>query len=237
MTTRPRTTPGRAPRPIGRALALLGAGALLLTGCSGLTPGTAAVVEGTRITTSSVDRLAAAQCDAIEQAAKAGQAQAVPLARIKQQSLQLLLDIEVDEGFAEDEGIRPPRSLVSYIDEQLQSQVQGLKGRAGEVLGETLQRYAASRAAVVQAGAEATGQEATPDNLDQLVGAGLERRDAWFKKADVDTDSRYSPDADGTPGGGSGSVSTAASDFAEQGSSEQPDPAYVASLPASQKCG
>lgn len=218
-------------------LALLGAGGLLLTGCSGLTPGTAAVVDGTRITSASVDRLAEAQCGAIEQAAQQGQSQPVPLSRIKQQSLQLLLDIEVDEGFAEDEGIRPPRSLVSFIDRQLQTQVQNLKGSPGEVLGQTLERYAASRAAVVQAGAEATGQEASPDNLDQLVNAGLERRDAWLEKADVDTDPRYSPDADGTPGAGSGSVSAAASDFAKQGSAEQADPAYVASLPASQKCG
>lgn len=218
-------------------LALLGAGGLLLTGCSGLTPGTAAVVDGTRITSASVDRLAEAQCGAIEQAAQQGQSQPVPLSRIKQQSLQLLLDIEVDEGFAKDEGIRPPRSLVSFIDRQLQTQVQNLEGEPGEVLGETLGRYAASRAAVVQAGAEATGQEASPDNLDQLVNAGLERRDAWLEKADVDTDPRYSPDADGTPGAGSGSVSAAASDFAKQGSAEQADPAYVASLPASQKCG
>ena len=47
----------------------------------------------------------------------------------------------------------------------------------------------------------------------------------------------YAPDADGTPGAGSGSVSAAASAFAKQGSAEQADPAYVASLPASQKCG
>ena len=36
---------------------------------------------------------------------------------------------------------------------------------------------------------------------------------------------------------GPGSVSAAASDFAKQGAAEQADPAYVASLPASQKCG
>ncbi|ROR89723.1 hypothetical protein [Nocardioides aurantiacus] len=220
-----------------RGIALIGAGGVLLTGCSGLTPGTAAVVDGTRITSASVDRLAEAQCGAIEQAGQQGQSQPVALASIKQQSLQLLLDIEIDEAFAKDEGITAPKALVTYIDDQLQTQVQGLRGRPGEVLGETLQRYAASRAAVVQAGAEAAGQEASPENIEQLINAGLEQRDAWVKDADVDTDPRYSPDADGNPGGGSGSVSTAASEFAKQGSAEQADPAYVAALPASQKCG
>ncbi len=220
-----------------QGLVLLGAGCLLLTGCSGLTPGTAAVVEGTRITSADVDELAEAQCGAIEQAGESGQAQAVPLASIKQQSLQLLLDIELDEAFAADEGVTPPKALVDYIDEQLQTQVQGLSGRSGDVLGETLQRYAASRAAVVQAGAEASDQQASPENIEQLIGAGLELRDRWARGASVDTDPRYSPDGEGTPGGGSGSVSEAASTFAKAGAAEQADPAYVASLPDSQKCG
>lgn len=230
----------RAWGPRMRGLALLGAGGLLLTGCSGLAPGTAAVVEGTRITSASVDDLAEAQCSLIEQAAESGQTQPVPLASIKQQSLQLLLDIELDDAFAEDEGVEPPEALVRFIDEQLQSELQGLSGRAGEVYGETLSRYAASRAAVVQAGAERTGQEATPENIEPLITAGVELRDRWAADADVDVDPRYSPDADGRPGAGSGSVSAAASDFAVQGSAEQSDPeypAYVASLPASQKCG
>ena len=220
-----------------RGLALIGVGGVLLTGCSGLTPGTAAVVEGTRISSASVDRLAKAQCSAIEQAGQQGQSQPVALASIKQQSLQLLLDIELDQAFAKDEGITPPQSLVTYIDDQLKTQVQGLRGSAGEVLGETLQQYAASRAAVVQAGAEAADQQASPDNIEQLITTGLEVRARWAKGASVDTDPRYSPDADGNPGGGSGSVSAAASDFAKQGAAEQADPAYVASLPASQKCG
>lgn len=220
-----------------RGLALLGAGGLLLTGCSGLTPGTAAVVEGTRITSADVDQLAEAQCSAIEQASQQGQAQAVALASIKQQSLQLLLDIELDEAFAADQRITPPKTLVDYIDGQLRTQVQGVGGRAGEVLGETLQRYAASRAAVVQAGAEASDQQASPQNIGRLIGAGLQLRDRWARGASVDTDPRYAPDADGNPGGGSGSVSEAASSFAKQGAAEKADPAYVAALPASQKCG
>ncbi|WP_156384149.1 hypothetical protein [Marmoricola sp. Leaf446] len=220
-----------------RGIALIGAGGVLLTGCSGLTPGTAAVVDGTRITSASVDELADAQCSAIEQAGQQGQAQPVALASVKQQMLSLLMDIEIDEAFAKDEGITAPQALVTYIDDQLQSQVQGLRGRAGEVLGATLERYAASRAAVVQAGAEAVGQQPSPDNLEQLVNAGQERREQWAEGAQIDTDPRYSPDADGRPGGGSGSVSTAASDFAKQGAAEQVDPTYVAGLPDSQKCG
>ncbi|SDS51973.1 hypothetical protein SAMN04488570_2062 [Nocardioides scoriae] len=216
---------------------VLGAGVLLLSGCSQLTPGTASVVDGSRIPTSQVDDLAAAQCSAIEQAGQSGQSSEVPLSSVKRQSLALLVDIQLDERFAADQGVSAPRSLVTFIDQQLQTQVQGVKGRAGTVLSDVLSQYAASRADVVQVAAEATGQKASPTNLDALLTEGLKQRDAWAKKVEIDTDARFNPGKDGRPGGGSGSVSQAGSDFAKQAGAEQADPAFVASLPDSQKCG
>ena len=107
--------------------------------------------------------------------------------------------------------------------------------------------------AITERGVRTTEREYEVDDLvfatgfDAMTGAlnaidirgrgGVLLREQWAEGAQIDTDPRYSPDADGRPGGGSGSVSTAASDFAKQGAAEQVDPTYVAGLPDSQKCG
>ena len=60
---------------------------LLLTGCGEITPGTAAVVNGTRITNDEVDDLARAQCVAADRAAKSGESTSMAISRVKRQSL------------------------------------------------------------------------------------------------------------------------------------------------------
>ena len=97
--------------------------------------------------------------------------------------------------------------------------------------------WADSRAVLVQAGSEATGQPPSQENVEQLLQAGLQARAEWMQTADIETDPRYAPGEDGLPGGGDSSVSQPGSDFAKDAGAEEADPEWVGGLPANQKCG
>lgn len=210
---------------------------LLLNGCGAITPGTAAVVNGTRITNDQVNDLAAAQCVAADRAAKSGNSTATAIARVKQQSLGLLMDTELSLQYAADQNIEAPKSLAQVFYSQLEPSITPLPGKARMVLTDVFTSWARGRAVLATVGSEATSQAPSSNNIDQLISAGLQKRTAWLKSAKIDTDPRYAPTESGFPGGGDGSVSRAGSDFAKSAGAATADPKFVAGLPASQKCG
>lgn len=210
---------------------------LLLAGCGEITPGTAAVINGSRITNSEVDDLASAQCVAADRARKTGNSTTMAVSSVKQQSLGLLMDTELTKQYAEDEDITPQLSLSKAFYGQIEPGITPLPSKARSVLTDVFEDYAEGRAILVQAGSKASGQAPSQTNLDQLIQAGLQDRTAWAKKAKIETDPRYAPSEDGFPGGGDGSVSRATSDFAKGATAKKADAKFVAGLPASQKCG
>lgn len=217
----------------GAAVALV-----LLTGCSQLAPGTAAEVNGTRITDDEVSALADAQCLAARTAAKQGQ-QVTTLAesRLKQQSLGLLMDTELSLQYAADQKITPTPSLVTGFYQQLEPGIDPLPSSARTELSEVFHRWAEGRAALVEAGSKATGKATSFTNVNELLTAGLKARDSWLKGAKIQTDPRYGPAKNGFPGGSDSSVSRATSSFAKDATAAQSSPTFVSGLPASQKCG
>lgn len=211
--------------------------ALVVSGCGQLTPGTAAVVNGTRITNDEVNDLAEAQCVAADKAKASGQSQTMAVSRVKVQSLALLMDTELSKQFAADEDITPDTQLVKGFYSQFEPGITPLPSTARTTLTDVFQNWAQGRAILVEAGSKSTGDKATLQNLQQLLDAGLKDRDGWVKKADIDTDARYAPGKDGFPGTGDGSVSKASSKFAKDAGATQPDPSFASGLPAGQKCG
>jgi hypothetical protein len=222
-----------------RAVPAAAVALLLLTGCGGdMTPGTAAVVNGSRITDDEVKALADAQCTAADVAAEAGNATTAAVSRVKRQSLGLLMDIELSEQYAEAEGIEPQKTLADGFYNQLEPGITPLPGKARTVLADVFQAWAEGRAILVQAGSRSTGEEIGFTNVEQLLNAGLQDRETWLKKADIETNPRYGPNENGFPGGGDSSVSRARSDFAKgAGGTGEPDPEWVSGLPSGQKCG
>lgn len=210
---------------------------LLLTGCDQLPPGTASVVNGTSITEDEVADVADAQCVAADQAAQAGGATATAMSRVHQQSLFLLIDAELSKQYAEAEGLQPSEGLANAFFSEFESSLSQLPEKPRTVLEDLFKDWADSRAVLVQAGAEASGQQPSQDNVEQLLNAGLQERAAWAQSADIETDPRYAPGEDGLPGGGESSVSQPGSDFAKDAGAEEADPEWVRGLPASQKCG
>jgi hypothetical protein len=227
----------RGRQQLVRAVPAAAVALLLLSGCGGLTPGTAAVVNGSKITNDEVNALAEAQCAAADVAAKSGNSTTMAVSKVKQQSLGLLMDTELSHQYADDEGIKFQKSISQGFYGQLEPGITPLPGKTRTVLTDVFESWAEGRAILVQAGSESTGQQPSFTNIEQLMNAGLQARDSWLKKAKIETDPRYGPTKEGFPGGENGSVSKAGSDFAKSAGAAKVDPKWVAGLPASQKCG
>ncbi len=150
---------------------------LACTACgSDLTPGTASVVNGSRITEDQVTDLADAQCTAADIAAESGQSSAMAVSRVKKQSLGLLIDVELSRQFGEKEGIEPDEALADGFYGQLEQGIAPLPGKTRTVLEDVFGEWAEGRAILVQAGSEATGEKPSLTNLEQLTNAGLTAR-------------------------------------------------------------
>ncbi len=226
-------------RPLGaaaRAAAPLAA-LLLLTGCGQLGPGTAASVNGHRITMQQVDDLVDAQCDAAVRQGGGQPGSAMPLTQVQRRSLGLLLEIELTKQYAAAKHLKADPRVVEAYWSQYRGAIQQLPEQTAKVLSATFHDFAQIRAVLVDAGSRATGQPPSPSNLQDLTQAGLDARQKWLDDATVHTDPRFGPDQDGFPGAGDGSVSRPVSDFAKKASAAQADPEWVSSLPARQKCG
>lgn len=208
----------------------------LLTGCGELTSGTASVVNGHRITVSEVNDLVQAQCTGAAQATASGQNATMPLAQVRQRSLGLLIDSELNRQYARARHVTPDSRFVEGFFGQFQSSIAALPASARSELTKVFREWARGRAILVAAGARETGQSADPSNYDQLMKVGFDERSKWLQGIKVVTDPRYGPGKDGFPSG-NGSISRAVSDYAKNASASQPDPSWVASLPDNQKCG
>ena len=211
---------------------------LLLTACGDVTPGTASVVNGTRITNDEVQELTSAQCVLRKQLTKSGQAPAASASRVRQESLGLLLDIALSKQFGESKGIETNKALARALFGQVAPFFEPLPEKDRTVLNNVFGDWAEGRASLAQAGGEATGQQPSPENLEQVLNAGLAARQKWQEKADIKTDPSFAPGKDGFPGGeSSSSVSRATSDFAKLAAATEQDPKWISGLPPSQRCG
>lgn len=235
MNRRRGRRPARAAVAPALLVVLLGA----LAGCGQLSPGTAATVGGTAISESEVDDVAAAQCTLRDSLTKQQVASATTAARVNSDSLGLLMDTELAKQFGEDQGIESDPTVAKTFLDQVLPLFEPLPAGEQADLTDAFRSWAQGRSILVLAGAKASGQQPTPQNLEQLLNAGLTARSDWLKKTDVpiETDARYSPGKDGFPGSGDGSVSKAGSAFAKDAAKAEQDPAFVSSLPSSQKCG
>jgi hypothetical protein len=227
----------RAARRVGVAVSGLVA-VVALTGCGdNPPPGAASVVNGHKISASSVDDLAHAQCTAANRASAQGQTQAAPLARVQALSLGLLIDTELTKQYAADLDLSADPSLVTGFYSQIKPGIDPLPQPARGILTKVFTDYAKGRALLVEAGSQKTGQAVSLDNLQQLLDAGSAARATWEKGATITTDARYGPTKDGFPGAGGGSVSKAVSSYAKQADKTEPSQSFVSGLPAKQKCG
>ena len=220
-----------------RALPAVAVALLLLTGCGEITPGTAAVVNGTRITNDEVNDLAAAQCAGVALATKMQQGQAAARKKLEEGALSLLMDIQLNFDYGKSLDLEARPDSVEAIYGQIAPLIESLPAKQRPVTERVFKRWAEARDLMTQAGEEATGQQATAENSEAVINAAYQKREAWLEKVEIDTDPRYAPDERGFPGSGDGSVSRPTSEFAKGASADEPDPKWITALPANQRCG
>lgn len=235
-TTLRRRSPARTWAAASVAALTLG-----LSGCgvvgTGFQPGVAAEVGDRTVTTDRVDELVSSYCSAIEDIL-AQQSQVVPLGVFRSGIAGQLALVSAAEQMADDYDVEPSGDYgraVADIEKQISDFTETQQAAVVEVEG------AATYVAAVQlsVGAKLLSEEgvATPGPTESGE-RGLAAFADWLDENGVELNPEYGISVeDAAINTADESVSFAVGDAALQGLADEPDPAYAASLPESQRCG
>ncbi|WP_341928137.1 hypothetical protein [Nocardioides psychrotolerans] len=235
-TTRRRRTLARS--VAGASVAAL---ALGLTGCgvagTGFRPGVAAEVGDRTVSTDEVDSLVSSYCSAIEDIL-AQQSQVVPLSVFRSGIAGQLALVSAADQLADDYGVEPAddyQRALADIEKQIGDFSESQQEAVLEVEG------AATYVAAVQlsVGEQILRDEGVAEPGPTEAGErGLAAFTTWLDDNDVELNPEYGISVDDASiDTDDQSVSFAVGETALMGLAEEPDPAYAASLPDSQRCG
>ncbi|MDN4160095.1 hypothetical protein [Nocardioides abyssi] len=218
------------------AAAVLASG---LTGCgvagTGFSPGLAAEVGDTSITTDRVDAVAASYCDALRPQLEG---QVVPQRYLTSGVAGQLALAAAAEQLAAEVGVEAGPDYARQVA-QLRRAVAGLPEDQQEAV--LAVESAGSRVSdlVVGVGRELAEQEGLADATDEQVAElGNQALAAWLDDNDVEVNPRYGVELrDGQPVDVDRSTSVAVGEVATAALADAPDQEYAATLPESQRCG
>lgn len=240
-------TQPRVRRPLVPGLAVVAMMAVL-TGCSdgavtttGTAPGTAAQVGDVSITQSEVDRTARAICDDLEpQLAQEG---AVALIQVKQYALNLLTVRAQAEQIADEYDVKPDPAVTRDLA-QWKAQAERVPEDLRDDFATAMNTEALLSSVLTDAGAKALADDGVRNpSQEEVQQAGSEIFASWADNADIKIDPRYEAAVrEGVLQPTRTSLSVPASKRAVQAwvqanDRENASPAYIESLPSSQRCG
>lgn len=227
-------------RRTSRSLAAV-ALAATLTGCgvtgTGFQPGVAAEVGDRTVTTDRVDDLVSDYCAAIEDIL-AEQSTVVPLGVFRSGIAGQLALVSAAEQMAEEYGVQPAddyQRAISEIEKQIGDFTETQQEAVLEVEGAATYVTAVQTSVGEQVLLDEGVAEPGPTESGER---GLAAFTEWLDENGVELNPEYGISVeDGAINTADESVSFAVGDTAVQGMAEEPDPAYTASLPDSQRCG
>lgn len=211
---------------------------LMLTGCAGSSsPGVAAQVGDETITVTRVDETTRHLCTALSEQYEA-EGRVVPLSIIRQGVLQFLVVRSQAEQLAEDHGIEPSAAYEQAVAEQTRIAA-GLPEEVREDYVEVLTTDAFATDIAGQVGQAKLAEEGFEEpTQEQVQQAGRDAFLSWPDANGIEVDPKYGIRlVDGALTATDTNLSFAVSDEAKAGAADEPDPAYVSSLPSSQRCG
>lgn len=215
-----------------RLIALASASVVLLTGCGAMpafNPGVAARVGDETVSVDEVDEVSTSFCEYVEGQLQSGQVLAGHYLR-GQVAGALALRMAVDQ-FAEEQGVSAAEdyaNAVAEAEKQLESLPDDQVQAVIDVQGVPLYVQAVEKSVGEQQGA--SGDEATQ--------AGEAAFLAWLDEQDVDVDPRFGVSIEeGATQPTDTSLSFGLGDTSKQADAEEPDTAYAALLPETQRCG
>ncbi|MGA8994551.1 MAG: hypothetical protein WB441_09625 [Nocardioidaceae bacterium] len=217
-------------------LVAAGAAALALSACGGH-PGSAAVVGSQPIDDARVDAFARALCYD-PQVAGQQTPRDLPSRTVRRDALTILLTGELNSQFAASLGVEPDQELVSAAVAANSATIEALPAGRREVFRQVLEEYAEGQLSLLQVGRAALASQGGQGTDQQAIAAGTQLRDRWAaRNVEVSVDPRFGSYRSGqVVNAGDGSLSVPVSRRATAGAAAQPDAAYAAALPASQKC-
>jgi len=213
------------------------AAALTLSGCGQASPGVASKVGDQTVSTSDVNRLTSGYCAAFADQFKA-QGQIYPLRYVRAYVAGQMTLKAAAEQLAADNGVTEPAGYTDSV-KQLEQQLAGLpeSDRANVMAVESAGAYV--QAVETEVGGKLLVAEGKVGSDDQAkLNRGKEALDVWLADHPADVNPRYG-------------IQIADADFAEvetgtsyplspdavDANKSQPDQAYAATLPSSQRCG
>ncbi len=214
---------------------------LLLSGCgvaeTQFNPGVAVQVGDRTITTDRVDDLTSGFCSAVEEQI-ATEGQAVPLRLFKRGIAgQLALQSAVEQ-LAKDFDVTPGSDYYSQVA-QIETQAEGFSAAGREDYVEVQATLPYVTDVLPQIGGVLLEEEGEEEpTIDFQQARGLDELQTWVEREGVTFDPRYETElVEGQPQPVDTDVSFALSDLAKNGEADEPDPAYVTTLPQSSTCG
>lgn len=212
----------------------------LLSGCgvagTEWHPGVAAEVGDEVVTTNRLDSVVTAYCSAIEEQVAAN-GQALPLSLLRTgivgqlalvSAAEQLADLYgVDPAGSYDQQVRELKDAVAELPEDVQEAVLDVETANAYLDGVSI---AIGRKQLRDRGQTPTDQEASA--------IGQQTFADWIAENPVDIDPRYGVEVtDGGLAPVDDTLSVAVGETAQQGTVQQPDPAYTERLPSTQRCG
>ncbi len=194
--------------PVTRAAGAAALAGLLLAGCSGsISPGAAAVVDGTTVSMEEADRTAAVYCEvALFSSAQAGGG-TVDNADVRRQAVTELVSAIVADEVARREGLRIPRSAYEFTRAQREQVAQALPRADLDEVVRVLQDGQRTFAIAERLGERETGQTVTQQNAEDVQQAGRAVLSEAIAAADVHIDPRFGLGSDGQQVADTGSLS------------------------------
>lgn len=215
-----------------RLIGLASASIFLLTGCGSVpafNPGVAARVGDETVSVDRVDDVSSSFCSYVEGQLQEGQVLAQHYLR-GQVAAALALRIAVDQ-FADEQGVSAADDYdqaVSQAKEQLGSLPDDQVQAVIDVQGVQIYLQAVEKSVGEEQGA--TGDDATK--------AGEKAFQDWLADQDVDIDPRFGVSIDqGVAAPADTGLSFGIGDTTKKADADQPDTAYAALLPDTQRCG
>lgn len=234
----------RRPFVAVRAAAVLATAGLALSGCTGGgSPGVAATVGEESLSVLEVDRAAESMCASITAGVgdPAAAQTVIPLSFVRQGTLQLLtLDAQARQ-IAEEYDVEPGPDYARELASSKQ-RASSLPPDAREDYAKVMSANALAVSLLERVGrVELERSGMTDPTTEEAGAAGVEVFRSWPEEHGIDVDPRYGLEVvDGQLAATDTHTSVAVSEVARNGlvgDVGQLDPAYLESLPSSQRCG
>lgn len=238
-----RLSPTSRPRPTRRhrSVALLGAAALLLTGCGSATPGTALTIGEEEISLAQADRAAEALCLGAQQTSQAqGQEmQSIPMVTARRAAVNILAVDQVVRNLMDEYDVEPGAAYAAERAEHA-TQAERLPERLREDYVDVMSVQSLINDVALELGAAALRDEGVRNPSEEEAGTRVNQliSEGWPDAEDMHVDPRFGLALrEGQLVPSDTTLSVPVSEAALAGAAEQPDPAYAGTLPAGQRCG